>query len=413
MNTEFDNPDESFDEFALPPELDELATPEPLTFAPWHKPRKQYVRKHQWAHHANGLITKLRESGDLIEGEPVRYLTLPGPDLFDVKMIADVCAAHNQTLHYTGFCYVRETEAVRLRRHTRQFEVDRAGLVHAGSSVHVSRLEDVTITGSDARTLMRRSGPYDIVNIDACEPIANSDSDQTGRLVDAIRSIVSFQLGAHRRPWVLYLTTPVQTDSISPQSLNALYGQILQNFESDACFAAEFSDKFAANEPIEDFWTRVSQENGMEFVSAVTLGISKWLVHLSEQANFSARKLPGFCYSMFRREPFLPNMISTCYIFVPKPIRITDLTGLTLNEPPTQGTAPLSDHIRALRKSFSIENLDEKMNADPEAKQAMIEESKLLLSAAGYPVEDAENGYDLWLTSDPIEGLTNAPVAAD
>ncbi|KIN65540.1 hypothetical protein Z945_584 [Sulfitobacter noctilucae] len=413
MSTEFDSPDDSFDEFALPAPVDEVATPEPLAFAPWHKPRKQYVRRYQWAHHADKLIQQLRDTGALIDGAPVRYLTLPGPDLFDVKLIADVCAEHGQTLHYTGFCYVRETEAVRLRRHTRQFEVDRAGLVHAGSSVHVSRLEDITLANSEARTLMRRSGPYDIVNIDACEPIANSHTDQTGRLVDAIRSIVEFQLGAQRRPWVLYLTTPVQIDSISPQSLDALYQQVLQNVQGDPDFAAEFGGKFVPGEPVEDFWARVSQDNGIEFIRAVTLGISKWLVHLAEQANFSVKKLPSYCYSMFRKEPFVPNMISTCYIFIPKPIEIFDQTGLTLNQTVPQGTAPLSDHIRALRRSFGIENLDTKMDSDLAVKQAMIDESKTLLTAAGYPVEDANHGYDLWLSTDPMEAREKDSVTQD
>lgn len=412
MNKNFDSPDESFDEFALPSEVDDVATPAPLEFAPWHKPRKQYVRKYQWAHHANGLISKLRENGDLIDGAPVRYLTLPGPDLFDVKMIADVCAAHNQTLHYTGFCYVKETEAARLRRHTRQFEVDRAGLVHEGSSVHVSRLEDVTRAGSDARTLMQRSGPYDIVNIDACEPIASADNDQTGRLVDAIRSIVEYQVDKQRRPWVFYLTTPVQTDSVSPESLSALFGQISENVKNDPSFAAQFAEQFAPDKDLEEYWARVSNENGADFVSAVTLGVSKWLVHLAEQANFRVIKKQGYCYSMFRKEPFLPNMISTSYLFLPKPVSISDQSGLTNNAPVQQGTPPKSDHIHALEKSFSIENLDEKVNADKDLKETMIAESKSLLSSAGYLVEDPDSGYDQWLAADPMEASVGAPVTA-
>lgn len=403
MNIEFENPDETFDDFALPEEVEEISSPEPLRFYPWHKPRKQFVRRHQWVHHASSLIEKLKKSSSLNGDTPLKYLSLPGPDLFDVKLMADLCKDHTLNLHYTGFCYVKETEAVRLRRNTQQFEIDRGEQIRPGSGVHVSRLEDITRPGSDASILMKRSGPYDIVNIDACEPIANGDNNQTGRLVDAIRSIVEFQVVSRRQPWVLYLTTPIQVNSVSAGAINALKGEVQKNVENDSEFEKEFFEWVREGETVEEYFSRVSQNDGHEFVRSITLGISKWFVHLAEQANYSVKKMPAYCYSMFRREPFLPNMISTCYLFMPNQISILDQTGLTKNSTSEKTTLPISDHIRALRKSVGIENLDDKMAADPELKQEMVEETKSLLVGAGYDVEDEVNGYEAWLANDPIE----------
>jgi hypothetical protein len=396
--------EESFDDFALAEDVGEISSPEPLVFAPWHKPRKQYIRKQQWIHHANETIGRLIRAGHLGVDAPLRYLTLPGPDLLDVKLMADLCAVHEIDLHYTGFCYVPETEAVRLRRNMQQFLLDRGERILPSSGVNISKLEDITDSRSDARTTMERGGPYTIINIDACSPIANDDSNQTGRLVDAIRTIVNFQLNQNRQPWLLYLTTPVQTDSVSDEALVALYDQVRQNNFSDAEFSAELAQQFCEGEGIEQYLDRVKREDGHEFVRTITLSISKWLIHLAEQANFKVKKLPAMCYSMLRREPFVPNMISTCFLFLPQKILILDQTGLTPNfVQPTVGTPPISDHIRALRRSVEIENLDDKFSDDLELKLEMIAETKALLGGVGYDVDHPEKGYDAWLAGEPME----------
>ncbi|MDO6732922.1 hypothetical protein Q4577_23200 [Marinovum sp. 2_MG-2023] len=403
MNIGIDVPEESFDDFALPEDTGEIASPEPLSFAPWHKPRKQFVRQRQWVHHARMTIKNLKNEGHLDANSPVRYLTLPGPDLLDVKLMADVCADQKVGLHYTGFCYVRETEAVRLRRNTQQFELDRGAQILPGSGVHISRLEEITKAKSEAKTLMERGGPYSIVNIDACEPIANVDGNQTGRLVDAIRTILDYQLNANRQPWLLYLTTPVQIDSVSEDAQRSLYDQVRQNVAADTEFADELAGRYADGEDIDQYLVRVSQENGHEFVRTITLGVSKWLVHLAEQANFNVKKLPAVCYSMFRREPYLPNMISTCYLFSPRQIPIVDNTGLTPNAQPQTGQPPISDHIRALRKSIEIENIDETISNDLVLRKSLVDETKALLSAVGYDVDHPVRGYDIWLSGEPME----------
>lgn len=345
----------------------------------------------------------MKDAGHLDANSPVRYLTLPGPDLLDVKLMADVCADQEVRLHYTGFCYVRETEAVRLRRHTQQFALDRGTQVLPGSGVHISRLEEITRANSAAKTLMERGGPYSIVNIDACEPIANEDGNQTGRLVDAIRTIVDYQLNASRQPWLLYLTTPVQTDSVSEGAQRALHDQVRNNVAADTEFAEELAGRYADGEDVDQYLVRVSQENGHEFVRTITLAVSKWLVHLAEQANFNVKKLPAVCYSMFRKEPYLPNMVSTCYLFLPRNIPILDNTGLTPNAQPHAGQAPISDHIRALRRSVEIENIDETISNSLELKSALVAETKALLGAVGYDVDHPERGYDIWLSSEPME----------
>lgn len=402
MTAHFETPDESFEEFALPEDVSDASSPEPLRFAPWHKPRKQFVRRYQWLHHGRSLLDTLFRDGNLKAGEPMRYLTLPGPDLFDVKLFAQMCSEKGVRLQYTGFCYASETDSERLRRNIRHFEIDRAEQIYEGSSVNHSRLEDILKPKSEARTLLQRNGPYSIINIDACEPLAKKDANETGRLIDAIRSIVEYQLNVSRKPWSLYITTPVQTDSISKESLTALKAQIQQNLSNDQIFADEFSG-ISGGADFDQFFHLATDENGLDLSRIVALGIAKWLLHLAEQASYTTVKLPSYCYSMFRKPPFEPNMISTCFLFLPKAIAIDDNSGLTKNNAKSESHDGISNHVRALRKSFDMINLDEMMKEDQLKKQAMAAETKELLLGAGYNVDDPEAGYDVWLSKEPIE----------
>jgi len=391
--------DDDFNSSVLPPEPKPMAAPEPLEFKPWHKPRKQYVRTEQWLKHVKGVVEKLGPQ-NFSDGEPLRYMTLPGPDLLDIRLIAEFCSSRSIKLRYTGFCYSDENEERRLRQNVNEFSITHKDSVLESSRVVKSRLQEVGIKNSEASVAMLRGGPFDVVNIDACEPLASDDEDVSGRLVDAIRAITEYQLKHRRKSWILLLTTPIQIDSISERSLSALNGQVTENADKDADFSQELSQQFQQGENLAQFLTRMSSTNGDGLLSIFSLGLAKWLIHLAEQAHFKVIKLDGFCYSMFKKPPYDPNMVSLCFLFQPQELQIQDNTGLTSNTgSPAVTTPPVSTHIRALRKAFAIENLDKKLSKDLTLHDNMANQSKSLLREVGYPVDDAVNGYDAWLTS--------------
>ncbi|WP_316357919.1 PP_RS20740 family protein [Devosia sp.] len=395
------SPVDDFEEEALPPDVQELVAPEVLEYAPWHRPRKQYVRQKQWVRHTVGIVKKLKELGYFGHGTPLKYLTLPGPDLLDISLVTDVCTQEGVQIRYTGFCLADEKEESRLRRNLNEFGIQRQEAVFGGSKIVNSKIEDVAIRRSDARVAMEQGGPFDIVNIDACEPIANGH-DTTGSLVQAIRAIAEYQLAATRTPWILCLTTPIQTESISAASLGALHGQIIANANSDKRFADELAELLVSEGAgIDDLLKTACAQNGTNLVRVFSLGLSKWLIHMAEQANFAVKKLDGYCYSMFKRPPHLPNMVSLCFLFEPQAIRIEDKSGLTRNPVVQITTQPISDHIRALRRSFGVANIDEILVGNQELFEAMVNETKELLRSVGYPVDDPVLGYDAWLAAQP------------
>ncbi|MBZ9725552.1 hypothetical protein LB554_16515 [Mesorhizobium sp. CO1-1-11] len=391
--------DDDFSEISLPPETTTPASPEPLRFAPWHKPRKQYVRNKQWLHHIDAIVSKLGIS-NFVDGEPLRYMTLPGPDLLDIRMVAKFCSSKSIRLKYTGFCQSTDTEEKRLRQNVNEFSLTHQEAVVSSSKVVRSRVQDVGIKDSEAAVEMMKGGPFDVINIDACEPLASHNENVSGRLVDAIRSITEYQLRERRKPWLLLLTTPIQADSISSSSLSALNGQVITNVRNDSAFASELSDRFDNGEDAEAFLSRLSKTTGDGLISVFSLGIAKWLIHLAEQAKFKVIKLKGYSYSMFRQVPYDPNMVSLCFLFEPVQLSIQDTTGLTENNKVTasaDNTLPISSHVRALRRAFEIENIDIKLQNDTALYEALVVESKDLLKQVGYLVDDAEEGYDAWL----------------
>ena len=77
----------------------EAPKPSKKTFLPWHKPRKQFVRSHQWCEQINSLLRVMQP-----EGKALKYLGLPGTDLLDLRYFhARVCEPQNIGLRFLGF----------------------------------------------------------------------------------------------------------------------------------------------------------------------------------------------------------------------------------------------------------------------------------------------------------------------
>ncbi|MBE2283604.1 MAG: hypothetical protein IAE77_09130 [Prosthecobacter sp.] len=69
--------------------------------APWHRPRKQHIRKHQWNHEIIEHIVKKRGkiSGDAV----LRVFGLPSSEYLDLLSMRDLCDEYGFTVSYLGF----------------------------------------------------------------------------------------------------------------------------------------------------------------------------------------------------------------------------------------------------------------------------------------------------------------------
>lgn len=108
----------------LQKEPEALAVPE-KGFKPWHKPRKHFVRLRQWSDEVKALITDLSRMRAGALPERLRYLTLPGDELLDIRVLHDACAEKKVRLRYLGF-NTPEGGVRRLESELSQAKVQRA-----------------------------------------------------------------------------------------------------------------------------------------------------------------------------------------------------------------------------------------------------------------------------------------------
>ena len=77
----------------------EARVPGRKSFLPWHKPRKQYVRHHQWRAEIDLMLNDAPRADNTL-----KYLGLPGPDLLDLRHLhAEICEPRDLGFRFLGF----------------------------------------------------------------------------------------------------------------------------------------------------------------------------------------------------------------------------------------------------------------------------------------------------------------------
>ncbi len=378
----------------------ELKAPAPLIFMPWHKPRKQFVRTTQWLHHARERIRILKETGYFSGGVPLKYFTLPGPDMLDVKLMIELCREMEVSLHYTGFCFDTCEQEDRLRQNISQFRNNYRDVVAPGSNVYNVAFQDLVNARSLAKLELSKGGPYQVVNVDACTPIMSGEVGSTSKLIDGLKELFQYQINYCPENWILLITSPIQQENIAKEFIDKVFGEITKNCDRFPQFKTAMEAQLAGKYSLKDFYENVRTSHTIDFLNLATLGISKWLVHLGESGNSRVKKLNGYCYSTFQKTPLIPNMVSVCFLIEKLDVNLKDASGLTKDKASAPRLPNLSDHIRALRRTYGMVNVDKHLKDNVEEYEILIDQSIKLLSGAGYNVGENGNYYRRWLEND-------------
>lgn len=378
---------------SLPPEVSELAVPIALNkLYPWHRPRKQFVRENQWIHYTKRLLGKLN-AGKSGGPKYIRYLTLPGIDYLDVRMLGDVCKEVNCELHSTSFLAAQEGNPVRARAQFREESLKQAGHLSDNSITLPNRLEEVAVSTSQAYLSLKKRAPFDIVNMDACGSIALPDAAKSGRLLDALHRLVELQFNTRTTNWLLFLTTDARPETLSPDLSAAFKQAIVEN----AAHGADFRDgayqlfEIAQDVALPDGLTDAAA-HADRFLRFYSLGLAKWLLKNSSAQNWEVKTLNGFFYSTAPANDPKPTMASLAFEFIKRPLILQDQFGVAnALQAPYQPADNYS--LRALKKATAMEDLDSRMLADPAHRHELATRTKALLAEAGYQTEVLA-GYD-------------------
>lgn len=384
--------DQQITDDVLPPITDDPAVPVELNkLMPWHRPRKQFIRERQWIYFSERLIRRLKDTPGLPvppkDVPEVRYLTLPGTDYLDVRLLGELCLNHGCCLTSTGFLAGEERNPHVARAKFREDALIKAGYITDRSHTFGRRFEEVTLEQNQAYLDIQRKGPFHIVNIDACGSIAAPAADHPTRLIDAIHRIVEFQFANKTTRWLLFVSADVSHDSIAAETLCKLCKAIYENAARNENFRNSVLSLFGNNDAdITDVVSEVSCRTGEEFLKLFSLGFAKWLLHLSHVKKWNIHTHSTYCYSTRGQEDGTPTMVCLAFEFLPPPPGLHDPFQVSRAEPIVAGQVQ-DTSVRVVTKIADMVNLDNRMRMCTELREQMVARTKQLLDEAGYSPE--------------------------
>jgi hypothetical protein len=201
----FGEADPAFEKGAAPSVIEHTKLETRTDFLPWHKPRKQWIRTEQWAATIGSLADKL-ELKKL--QEPLRYLSLPGPDLLDIRTIRPLCAEREIELQFVGLNGGDDDKNVALSRALESQVRDLPG-IHPASEVVKDKFEHLGVEKSVAHAkVITSQRSFDVINVDLCGSFAESLPDSNHATIpNALYSLIQHQAKSRSRDWLLFITT--------------------------------------------------------------------------------------------------------------------------------------------------------------------------------------------------------------
>jgi len=325
------------------------------SFAPWHLPVKQVVRVEQW----KALVARLLQDRASTQ-RPLRYFTLPGPDLLDVRVVAEACQAANVKVDYFGFDGGARADATTGSRYEAPWVSSEAALRQAGhltdsAMIYSDRLEDIAAPTSQAATLLSQRSPFDVVNIDACEHLAHEPTGRSKSTFDAVRQLLAHQLPASSE-WLLFITTRVDPKLLGAPA-DLLRAAIASNLQiDDNSFGDSLADCLKVDRPglddaIKTAWT----QPGPELMKTYAVGLAKFLMqYFHGQPNHPARVELVSLYE-YRVSAQTPDMLAMAFRITPGALQIQEPS---VGGPIQHPLLELKDACRAARRASRLWDID-------------------------------------------------------
>ncbi len=356
--------------------------PQPKEFKPWHKPRKQFVRREQWL----ALLERLYENR--LPGDPLRYLGLPGTDLIDLRYLHEqICRDNKRPLRFLGFN--REAHPDSPAQVELNISLDEVGRLPHVDKQSAVLSDDFRLVGDEKSVAWLRTqqlGPFDVVNIDLCDGLASDPPQNDGSIYSALAQLMALQ-ARNSKPWLLLITTRIERGMFDARAEQLIIGHFRDNVANCEGFA-EACQEFLESD-VESIDPATCSE--VDLLNLMTIAIGKWLSKLV-QAQLPSRVELASTHG-YRVSPLAhhEDLVSLALRFEPV-IEASDNALSPTAPAPVDECAIAKAILRRANRRLDVDDILEKQ---PDMKEELIGETKLLLSSARYQVED----YCQWLTS--------------
>ncbi len=386
-------------------------------FLPWHKPRKQYIRSNQW----NKIILSLVDALDLKnKTRSLEYLSLPGPDLLDVRSLYTACADKEVKIRFTGLNVIAETDKESVMDQLISLDELR-GLkyIDPSSDVHQDHLERLANKTSIAyQNVIKQAPTYDVINIDLCGSFLEAPpKDKQSNYYDALFELLRYQADNRTEDWVFFITTRTNKDMVHKETFETFVKVLEGIFDVDQkvydkCNELEI---FSKNTLI-DRRIDVNQIDSKSFNNLVSAGIGKWVLNAltAQTPAYKSKMLKLFGYNVLLDPKSACDMISFGFWCTKIPTKAVDPFGLAA------GGANLASEavdltisrcrLSVIDSISKIVDVDEHLASD-EAFEEALSSSVSLMKSARYDIDS----YVAWARSEHSKvkkllidrGLTN------
>lgn len=384
-----------------------------VDFKPWHLPRKHHVRKSQWGRAFERLLPEIPDR--LL----IKYLCLPGEDLLDVQILADICKREGRTLRYLGFDTSEHKSRRTLQRVSAEQILRQTGVVDAQSEVLPDYFSSVARQNSKGNRSLRDGGSYDVVNLDLCDAFT---SDPTQPMHSAILELLTHQCNRRGEPWLLFITTRSETARINQDELRSYADCIQHNAASSVEFLSQLlaigglAATMHADDACAALMSQLPEDTGL-CGRYLALGVGKWLLNVLLQHDpWRVDLLSLQCYrtglasaEAFRHASGAPNLFSMAFKFEKIRAERVDRVGIVpSSEDGLDGTSPrfsiptelsLAEKMAKCVRQHTVD-IDSELQAQSAVRSQLLEECASLLKVRYY----SENAYREW-----VDGIPSIP----
>ncbi len=355
-----------------------------IVFKPWHKPRKQYVRDHQWWFHFDRLIHRFKQYRDI---DTIKYFGLPGSDLLDVNFFSKKMSAttrfDSKKLLVHGFI---DTGAEKERADIRLSELLDRPNVDRESKVEHYNFHALSKEGSLALKRVRLNGAYHLINLDFCDGVFKQET------FDSIMALFTVQFNNMLdTPWLFFLTTRADKEGVAQELLRNLDRVFQEEVSSDEAFVAALevyrSGIYELAKEKKSFSDdRVSKLELSEILQACFI---YWVIRLTHNNDARMEAVSVVKYKVHGGNDF-PDMFSYVIRFTKKAVIRADALGLAQQQMPL--TVAISeadkstDKEQAVRKLCTSIDVDELLVGDAALYASYADDMKALLKESGWDV---------------------------
>ena len=353
---------------------------EPKEFKPWHKPRKQFVRREQ----LSALLLRLYESRQ--SGDPLRYLGLPGTDLIDLRYLYDqVCRSDDRSLLFLGFnTDAQPGNPAHDQLNVSLHEVRKLPNVDEQSVVLHDDFRRIGNPRSIAWDHTRRLGPFDIVNIDLCDGLGSEPPHDDGSIYRALAQLTAFQ-ARNPNPWLLLVSTRIGAQMFDAEAEQRLFSRFRENVKNCEGFAE------ACKQLLESDARSIEPAtcSKTDLLIVMPTAIGKWLSALAQSSPPDRVELAsahGYRINPVSAQEDLVTLAFRFHPVITAPPDPLSPTAVTYVDECESAKAILKRAARRL-------DVDAILEKQPDLDEELTRETERLLKSARYDVAD----YRAWL----------------